>query len=228
MSNWNKRIRAAREAQKMTREMVVQKMQQFLPESEKAVSTRSLMSWEAGEREPRGTVGVALAKALGFEDITVLYLDSEPKLNQAGQQRLGEYRSMLLHTAEFTEKPEPILRLLPVYLQPASAGTGQWLDDDAQEMTEVDESVPAKAEFGVRIAGDSMEPRFVNGQTVWVKAAQDANNGDIVLCTLNDQGYCKKLRKDENGIALISLNKKYAPISVQEEDEFRIAGIVVG
>lgn len=103
MSNWNKRIRAAREAQKMTREMVVQKMQQFLPESEKAVSTRSLMSWEAGEREPRVTVGVALAKALGFEDITVLYLDSEPKLNQAGQQRLGEYRSMLLHTAEFTE-----------------------------------------------------------------------------------------------------------------------------
>ena len=228
MSNWNKRIRAAREAQKMTREMVVQKMQQFLPESEKAVSTRSLMSWEAGEREPRVIVGVALAKALGFEDVAVLYLDSEPKLNQAGQQRLGEYRSMLLHTAEFTEKPEPTLRLLPVYLQPASAGTGQWLDDDAQEMTEVDESVPAKAEFGVRIAGDSMEPRFVNGQTVWVKAAQDANNGDIVLCTLNDQGYCKKLRKDKNGIALISLNKKYAPIPVREEDEFRIAGIVVG
>ena len=69
MSNWNKRIRAAREAQKMTREMVVQKMQQFLPESEKAVTTRSLMSWEAGEREPRVTVGVALAKALGFEDV---------------------------------------------------------------------------------------------------------------------------------------------------------------
>ena len=228
MSNWNMRIRAAREAQKMTRKMVVQKMQQFLPESEKAVSTRSLMSWEAGEREPRVIVGVALAKALGFEDVAVLYLDSEPKLNQAGQQRLGEYRSMLLHTAAFTEKPEPTLRLLPVYLQPASAGTGQWLDDDAQEMTEVDESVPAKAEFGVRIAGDSMEPRFVNGQTVWVKAAQDANNGDIVLCTLNDQGYCKKLRKDKNGIALISLNKKYAPIPVREEDEFRIAGIVVG
>ena len=203
-------------------------MLQFLPDSEKAVTTRTLMAWEAGEREPRVTVGVALAKALGFEDVAVLYLDSEPKLNQAGQQRLREYRSMLLHTAEFTEKPEPTLRLLPVYLQPASAGTGQWLDDDAQEMTEVDESVPAKAEFGVRIAGDSMEPRFVNGQTVWVKAAQDANNGDIVLCTLNDQGYCKKLCKDENGIALISLNKKYAPIPVREEDEFRIGGIVVG
>ena len=228
MSNWNKRIRAAREAQKMTRKMVVQKMQQFLPESEKAVTTRSLMSWEAGEREPALPWVWRWQRLWGLRMWQFLYLDSEPKLNQAGQQRLGEYRSMLLHTAEFTEKPEPTLRLLPVYLQPASAGTGQWQDDDAQEMTEVDESVPAKAEFGVRIAGDSMEPRFVNGQTVWVKAAQDANNGDIVLCTLNDQGYCKKLRKDENGIALISLNKKYAPIPVREEDEFRIAGIVVG
>ena len=228
MSNWSSRIRAERDRQNLTREQVVQRMLQFLPDSEKTVTTRTLMAWEAGEREPRVTVGVALAKALGFEDVAVLYLDSEPKLNQAGQQRLGEYRSMLLHTAAFTEKPEPTLRLLPVYLQPASAGTGQWLDDDASELTEVDDSVPSKAEFGVRVAGDSMEPRFINGQTVWAKATQDANNGDIILCTLNDQGYCKKLRKDENGIALISLNKKYAPIPVQEEDEFRIAGIVVG
>ena len=228
MSNWSSRIRAERQRQNLTRRQVVQRMLQFLPDSEKAITTRTLMAWEAGEREPRVTVGVALAKALGFEDVAVLYLDSEPKLNQAGQQRLGEYRSMLLHTAEFTEKPEPTLRLLPVYLQPASAGTGQWLDDDASELTEVDDSVPSKAEFGVRIAGDSMEPRFINGQTVWAKATQDANNGDIILCTLNDQGYCKKLHKDENGIALISLNKKYAPIPVREEDEFRIAGIVVG
>ena len=165
MSNWSSRIRAERDRQNLTREQVVQRMLQFLPDSEKAVTTRTLMAWEAGEREPRVTVGVALAKALGFEDVAVLYLDSEPKLNQAGQQRLGEYRSMLLHTAEFTEKPEPTLRLLPVYLQPASAGTGQWLDDDASELTEVDDSVPSKAEFGVRIAGDSMEPRFINGQT---------------------------------------------------------------
>ena len=68
----------------------------------------------------------------------------------------------------------------------------------------------------------------MNRQTVWVKAAQDANNGDIVLCTLNDHGYCKKLRTDKNGIALLSLNTQYAPIPVREEDEFRIAGIVVG
>ena len=117
-------------------------------------------------------------------------------------------------------------KIIPLYMTPAAAGYASPALGDDYEDYEV--AADSEADFAVRIAGDSMEPRFVNGQTVWVKAAQDANNGDIVLCTLNDQGYCKKLRKDENGIALISLNKKYAPIPVQEEDEFRIAGIVVG
>ena len=117
-------------------------------------------------------------------------------------------------------------KIIPLYMTPAAAGYASPALGDDYEDYEV--AANSEADFAVRIAGDSMEPRFVNGQTVWVKAAQDANNGDIVLCTLNDQGYCKKLCKDENGIALISLNKKYAPIPVREEDEFRIAGIVVG
>ena len=57
MSNWSSRIRAERERQNLTREQVVQRMLQFLPDSEKAVTTRTLMAWEAGEREPRVTVG---------------------------------------------------------------------------------------------------------------------------------------------------------------------------
>ncbi len=83
--------------------------------------------------------------------------------------------------------------------------------------------------YALEVRGDSMIEAGINdGDIVVIREQTTANNGDIVLCTLNDQSYCKKLRKDENGIALISLNKKYAPIPVREEDEFRIAGIVVG
>ena len=94
MSNWSSRIRAERERQNLTREQVVQRMLQFLPDSEKAVTTRTLMAWEAGEREPRVTVGLALALALGVEDMTDLYLDSEPKLNRTGQQRVFKLPDM--------------------------------------------------------------------------------------------------------------------------------------
>lgn len=226
--SWSDRIKQAREAQKLTREQVVTRMREFLP-NEKSVATRTLVSWESGDTEPRVTQAIALAHALGYREVSDLFNESEgPQLNHLGMNRLEEYRSLLLRSPQFRETVQPVLRVLPVYLQPASAGTGQWLDDDLSEEMEVDDSVPANAEFGVRLAGDSMSPRFADGQIVWARKAETAENGEIVLCVLNDQGYCKKLHRDEHGVSLISLNTRYAPIPITEADEFRIMGCVVG
>lgn len=226
--SWNDRIKQAREAQKLTREQVVTRMREFLP-NEKSVATRTLVSWESGDTEPRVTQAIALACALGYREVSDLFSESDgPQLNHLGMNRLEEYRSLLLRSPQFRETVQPMLRVLPVYLQPASAGTGQWLDDDLSEEMEVDNSVPANAEFGVRLAGDSMSPRFADGQIVWARKAETAENGEIVLCVLNDQGYCKKLYRNERGVFLLSLNPKYDPIPITEADEFRIMGRVVG
>ena len=45
-----------------------------------------------------------------------------------------------------------------------------------------------------------MSPRFADGQIVWARKAESAENGEIVLCVLNDQGYCKKLHRDEHSV----------------------------
>lgn len=226
--SWNDRIKQAREAQKLTREQVVTRMREFLPH-EKSVATRTLVSWESGDTEPRVTQAIALAYALGYREVSDLFSESEgPQLNHLGMNRLEEYRDLLLRSPQFCENIHPTIRVLPVFLQPASAGTGQWLDDDLSEEMEVDDSVPANAEFGVRLAGDSMSPRFADGQIVWARKAENAENGEIVLCVLNDQGYCKKLYRNERGVFLLSLNPKYDPISITEADEFRIMGRVVG
>lgn len=226
--SWNDRIKQAREAQKLTREQVVTRMREFLPH-EKSVATRTLVSWESGDTEPRVTQAIALAHALGYREVSDLFNESEdPQLNHLGMNRLEEYRDLLLRSPQFCENIHPTIRVLPVFLQPASAGTGQWLDDDLSEEMEVDDSVPANAEFGVRLAGDSMSPRFADGQIVWARKAENAENGEIVLCVLNDQGYCKKLYRNERGVFLLSLNPKYDPIPITETDEFRIMGRVVG
>lgn len=73
-----------------------------------------------------------------------------------------------------------------------------------------------------------MAPRFADGQIVWAHKAESAENGEIVLCVLNNQGYCKKLHRNEHGVFLFSLNPKYDPIPITEADEFRIMGCVVG
>ena len=56
----------------------------------------------------------------------------------------------------------------------------------------------------------------------------DFSAEEFALCVLNEQGYCKKLKYDADGVYLVSLNPAYQPIPVQENDEFRIAGVVVG
>ena len=226
--NWSYRIKAAREEQKLTREQLVERMKAFSSDG-RSVSARTLIAWESGETEPKVTQAIALARALGYQEVSSLFEpDAAHQLNGTGLSRLEEYRQLLLASPRFCDSIYKNTRLLPVYLQAASAGLGQWLDDDASEQVEVGEDVPASAQFGVRLAGDSMEPRFTNGQIVWAKRAQDAENGSIVLCWLNGQSYCKKLHLANGEVQLISLNLNYAPIEVNTGDEFRIFGVVVG
>ena len=111
---------------------------------------------------------------------------------------------------------------------PASAGTGNFLDGDNFTEIEVGEEVPDNADFGIRISGDSMEPRFVNGQIVWVQKQDTLNSGEIGIFFLDGNAYCKKLQDDEKGLYLISLNSKYEPISITENQTFKIFGKVIG
>ncbi len=67
--------------------------------------------------------------------------------------------------------------------------------------------------FGLRIKGDSMSPRIMDGDTVIVRRQEDAESDQIVIALINGHdGVCKKLKKLNNGIMLISLNPQYDPM----------------
>lgn len=73
--------------------------------------------------------------------------------------------------------------------------------------------------FGLKIKGDSMEPRICNGDVVIVKQQEDAESGDIVIALVNgDEATCKRLTKYAGGIGLISLNSRYEPMMFSDED----------
>ena len=97
------------------------------------------------------------------------------------------------------------------------------------EIVCIDESIlPEDTTFGVRISGDSMEPEFHDGQIAWVLQQESVANGEIGIFALNGEAYIKKLQNDKDGIFLISLNEKYAPIKVSENDRLDIFGKVLG
>lgn len=86
--------------------------------------------------------------------------------------------------------------------------------------------------FGLRIQGDSMEPDIHNGDTVIVRQQDDAENDEIVIALVNgNDGVCKRLKKYESSIALVSLNANYEPMYFSqkeiEDKPVRILGKVV-
>ena len=88
--------------------------------------------------------------------------------------------------------------------------------------------LPEDTTFGVRISGDSMDPEFHDGQIAWVLQQESVANGEIGIFSQNGEAYIKKLQNDKGGIFLISLNEKYAPIKVGENDRLDIFGKVLG
>lgn len=115
-------------------------------------------------------------------------------------------------------------RLLRLYDIPVSAGLGNYLNDGSYEMFEVDNTVPSLADYAVKVSGNSMMPRFVDQQIIFIHEQPVLDEGEIGIFCLNNETYLKKLGKRY----LISLNPEYAPIPIQDHDNFRVFGKVVG
>ena len=83
------------------------------------------------------------------------------------------------------------------------------VDDADIEMVYVKESVPENASFGIHVSGDSMEPRFHNGDLVWVEKKDTLNSGEIGVFYLDGNIYIKRLEYGTEEPCLKSLNKKF-------------------
>ena len=64
-----------------------------------------------------------------------------------------------------------------------------------------------------------MTPTICDGDIVIVRQQDDAENGDIVIATVNgDEATCKRLRKYKDGIELISINPSYSPFEFSNDE----------
>ena len=206
----------------------------LLEENGHKITNKAISCWEKGVSEPNASLLLLLCKVLNITDIYNDYYGynhANPlsKLNTEGKEKALDYIQLLVDSGKYQNATIiPFRRRIRLFDIPASAGTGNFLDGDNFTELEVGEEIPATADFGIRISGDSMEPRFVNGQIVWVQKQDTLNNGEIGIFFLDGNAYCKKLQDDEKGLYLISLNSTYAPIAVTENQTFKIFGKVVG
>ena len=117
------------------------------------------------------------------------------------------------------------VRTLRLYSTPASAGTGSYLfGDDYTEISVYANGKTEDADFAVRVYGDSMMPKYENGDILLVSGESEVQTGELGIFSLNGESYFKKYGGDR----LISLNPAYRDIPLGEGDDFHCFGKVIG
>ena len=118
---------------------------------------------------------------------------------------------------------------IPVYARVAAG-----IPLEASEEIVDREEIPKKwTEFGeyygLRIRGDSMQPRIEEGDVVIVRKQSAADDGQTVIAIVNgNDAVCKKLKVYKDGIALVSNNPIYPPMYFSTSDTQDIPVRIIG
>ena len=210
-----------------------QALAETMAEAGMPVSNQAVSKWENDATLPNAQQFLTLCRVLDVDDIAGTFSGGDAGgllagLNAEGRRRALEYIALLRESKRFAAAPEvPALRSLPLYSLAVSAGTGQFLDGESYEMQPVGPEVPEEANFGVRVAGDSMEPRFHDGQTVWVHQQPTLAPGEIGVFLYDGSAYLKQLRHDGGRVWLHSLNPAYHDLEISDAFPLRVLGKAV-
>ena len=198
------------------------------------VSAKTIYNWEKGLAQPNAGQFLALCDIYGVDDIlwrfAGVHRGPYAGLNQAGRNKAREFIDLLFHIDLYRDDPEESSeapRLMRLYDVPASAGTGNFLDESGYEMIEAPGHIPATADFALRVSGDSMEPLYQDGQIICVKEQDALSDGEIGIFAYSGNVYCKKLIDAGNKAYLRSLNAEYDDIEILEDFGFKTIGKVV-
>lgn len=88
--------------------------------------------------------------------------------------------------------------------------------DAVEEILDYEQLDPATARrgkhIGLKVVGDSMEPRFAAGDVVIVRLQPDIESGQIGIVLVNgDEATIKRVIKQDDGILLVATNPAYPP-----------------
>lgn len=210
------------------------------------VSDKTLYGWESGYRQPDADTFVVLCHIYEIESLSRFSSKKAPPISDEAMKLAKDYddldhwgQKQVRSTADIEaarvaderrqgrqgETIKNNVTYIPFQcsVQPASAGTGTYLGPEAFEIIHVRENdLTRRAAFGVPVQGDSMEPRYHNGDILIVEGAEEIEPGEIGIFTIDGEGYVKELGEGE----LISLNPEYDPIPINES--IRCHGRVIG
>lgn len=229
--------------------ITVKQVSDFLTNKGFRASEKTIYSWEKGGSQPSPDVFLLLCRMYNISNILETFGYNKEKKDSFAlsiddiehikkYHNLDDCSKMVVDTIidfELKRIEENVLKNSEaveeniVYINfaqnSASAGSGDVLfgDIDDAPLALVENRITNKADFAVRVNGNSMLPNFSNGDIV-LASKQPVDNGDIGLFVVNGNGYIKKKGSRE----LISLNPKFDNVQISEYDTVYCMGKVIG
>ncbi|MBR6005692.1 MAG: helix-turn-helix domain-containing protein [Clostridia bacterium] len=87
---------------------------------------------------------------------------------------------------------------------------------------------PSGELFALKIRGDSMEPRFAEGDTVIVRREDMAPDGSVCVALIGDEATVKKAEMKNGNIILTALNPAYEPLVFTPEQAESLPVKIIG
>ena len=179
------------------------------------VTQGAVSQWEIGATRPDTDQLIAISKLF---DVSMDSLTEGPEDNKKMKPRKGNKKDYITI---------PVLGSIPAGIPfEAIEDILDWED------LPLEDTLPGRKYFGLRITVDSMEPEYRSGDTIIIQQQDHCNSGDDCAVMVNgDDATFKRVRLQENGLTLQPLNPKYDPrfFTTKEIQELpvRILGIVV-
>ena len=196
------RLKEIREAQGMSQASVAKHL---------GISRSSYFNWENGKTKPNQKnlsvlaelFGVAETYFLSEHEIVEVYLE----LNEENRQEALRLTKALLEEQEAEKQKAPVIPLYSYKVfERLSAGTGYTYFGD----------------------GNYDEVFYLNGEVVLIKQTGFDYDGAVYAVDWDGQTYIKKVYREEDGLRLVSLNKRYGDKFAPYDEDPRIIGKIVG
>ena len=124
---------------------------------------------------------------------------------------------------------KPIKKVKIPMLGTISCGEPTFADEEHETYIETDGHI--QADFCLTCSGDSMEPKLLDGDIVFIREQPEVDDGQIAAVIIEDEATLKRVYYDKanNILRLIAENPKYDPFiySGEQLDHIRILGRAV-
>lgn len=153
-------------------------------------------------------------------------------LSSTTLKKIAEYFGVstdVLMNTESTPAPAGKGIKIPV-LGKVQAGVPVEAVEEILDYEEITKELAETGEFfALKIRGESMTPRMLEGDVVIVRQQPDVDSGDIAVILVDgENATVKKLVKHDNGISLVSFNPAFPPMFYTCEEIKALPIVVLG